>query len=94
MKQSSGSKIKTNDKYMLVMVLFMALELFSKCIFHAFNADTVITGFYWNHLIVLYTLEILAVFLLGVACTINTRNWVHFYIRICEAANMNKLHQD
>ena len=76
---------------MLVMVVFMALELLSKCIFHACNAATVLNDFYWNHLKLLYTLSVLPVFLMMIACTINARNWVHFYIRISEAAYMSKL---
>ena len=90
-KRASGAKIKLNDKYMLVMVLFMALELFSKCIFHVFNAITVLNSFYWNHPILSYILLLLPVFLLMIACTINARNWVHFYIRISEAAYMSRL---
>ena len=90
-KRASGAKIKLNDKYMLVMVLFMALELLSKCMFLIFDAITVVNSFYLNHLILLYTFPLLPVFLLMIACTINARNWVHFYIRISEAAYMSKL---
>jgi hypothetical protein len=76
---------------MLVMVLFMALELVSKSIFHSFNAMTVLNHFLFNHKVFLYVISLLPVFLLGIACTINARNWVHFYIRINEAAYMSQI---
>ena len=89
LRVNKNGKIKPNDTYMLIMVLFMALELASKCIFHAFNAETVINNFFFNHMVFMYISSIMPVFLLGIACTINARNWVHFYIRISEAAYMS-----
>ena len=65
-------KIKLNDKYMLIMIVFMSLELFAKCLFYSLNAYTIISSFYWNHLIVLYTISILPVFLLFIACKSET----------------------
>ena len=73
------------------MVLFMGLELFTDCMFSVFNILTNTNNFFGKHLILEYILAKFAVLFQLIACTINTRNWVHFYIRISEAANMNKI---
>ena len=90
-RQTKSESIKPNDMYMLVMIALMSLELLSKCLFHAFNAETVFNGFLFHHMALLYFISIIPVYLLGLACTINLRNWVHFYIRISEAAYMSQI---
>ena len=73
------------------MVIFMALVMIFKCIWHAFNAYNALHPNYWQrHLVAYNILSFLPSSMLSIACSINVRNWIFYFIRIKEAAYARK----
>ena len=76
---------------MLVMVIFMALVMISKCIWHTFNAYNALHPDYWpSHMIAYNIISFLPSSMLSIACSINVRNWIYYFLRIKEAAYARK----
>ena len=73
------------------MIIFMVLVMVSKCIWHAFNAYNALHPDYWHSNPILYNvLGFIPSSMLSIACSINVRNWIFYFIRIKEAAFARK----
>lgn len=76
---------------MLAMIVFMALVMISKCIYHSFNAYNAKHTTFWDDNQVLFNiLSFLPNDMLSIACSINVRNWMYYFIKIKEAAYARK----
>ena len=85
-------KISYNDKYTLVMIIFMTLVMVTRCIYHSVNAmaNNSQSGFWNNHVRMDNILQFLPVAMMSMTCSINVRNWIHYFIKIKEAAYARK----
>ena len=69
----------------------MVLVMISKGIYHAFNAyDAKHPGYWQSHLATFNIVSFLPTSMLSIACSINVRNWMYYFIKIKEAAYARK----
>ena len=76
---------------MLTMIVFMILVMITKSIYHAFNAYNALHNDFWKeHIRMNDILKFLPIAMMSMTCSINVRNWIHYYIKIKEIAYARK----
>jgi len=83
--------VKLKDKAMLGMIMFLNLELISKIMFYAINANGVSPKHrddddYEINPVLSITTLVMPVQFLSIAIIINLRNWIYYHIKIGEMA--------
>ena len=79
-------KIYYNDMLVLLVIFLFILALIFYSIFFILDAYTIQTYFFWKHITILTICSLSPVYFLLIACMINVRNWIHFYLNIQEAS--------